>query len=88
MNINLYELYDRIENLEELVIYTGDLLDIEMFYGIVKENGKFYVVYRENNAGFNGIINEYGTNTEAEAIEDMNEFKNKILKMIEIDRTL
>lgn len=88
MKINLYELYNKIKDLKELVVYSGNIVDIEIFYGIVNENNKFYVIYRENNAGFYGIVNEYGTDTEVEAIEDMNEFKNKILKMVEIDETL
>ena len=88
MEINLYDLYNKIKDLKELVIYSGDMVDIEIFYGIVKENNKFYAVYRENNAGFYGVVNEYGADTEVEAIKDINEFKNKILKMVEIDKTL
>lgn len=88
MEINLYDLYNKIKGLKELVIYSGDMVDIEIFYGIVKENNKFYAVYRENNAGFYGVVNEYGADTEVEAIKDINEFKNKILKMVEIDKTL
>lgn len=88
MEINLYDLYNKIKDLEELVVYSGDMVDTEIFYGIVKENNKFYAVYRENNAGFYGVVNEYGADTEVEAIKDVNEFKNKILKMVEIDKTL